>query len=312
MSDVALGPGREFDAIRAMVERWGPRARGIGDDGAIVPIPRGDSLVVSVDSSIEDQHFKRDWLSAREIGYRSVAAALSDLAAMAARPLGVLVAISIPPEWRNALLDIGDGIGDAVGQAGTVIVGGNLSGGRELSITTTVLGFAYKPLARSGAEPGDRVYVTGRLGGPGAAIASLERGEQPTQHTRDAYARPTPRLAEAVWLAEQGASAAIDISDGLAGDLAHLAAASKISIAVDVDRIPTIDGIEPHAALRSGEEYELLVTSPRELDSAAFAQRFSIPLTEIGRVTTRESETNVVLRQGGNRVANPRGHDHFS
>jgi thiamine-monophosphate kinase len=295
-----------------MVERWGPRARGIGDDGAVLTVPRGDSLVVSVDSSVEDHHFRRDWLTPREIGYRSVAAAMSDLAAMAARPLGVLVAISIPAEWREALPNIADGIGDAVDQTGTVILGGNLSGGRELSITTTVLGFAFKPLVRSGAEPGDRIYVTGRLGGPGAALAALERGEQPGARARDAYARPRPRLAESVWLAEQGASAAIDISDGLAGDLAHLAAASKISIAVDVDRIPTLDDIDPDAALRSGEEYELLVTCPRELDGEAFVRRFAIPLTEIGRVTARDEETNVVLRQGGNRVANPLGHDHFS
>jgi thiamine-monophosphate kinase len=92
----ALGPGEEFDAIRRMLERWGDLAVGIGDDAAIIDLPRGDRLVASVDSTVENRHFRSGWLTPREIGYRAVAAALSDLAAMAARPAGILVALSIP------------------------------------------------------------------------------------------------------------------------------------------------------------------------------------------------------------------------
>ena len=167
---IALGPGREFDAIRAMVERWGSRARGIGDDAAIITMPRGDALIASVDSSVEGRHFRRGWLSPREIGCRAVVAALSDLAAMAARPLGVLVALAVPVSWRSDLTAIADGIGNAVERARTVILGGNLSDAGELSITTTVLGSAFAPLTRAGARVGDRVYVTGRLGGPGSVL----------------------------------------------------------------------------------------------------------------------------------------------
>jgi thiamine-monophosphate kinase len=313
MSDgTALGPGREFDAIRAMVERWGARARGIGDDAAVLTVPRGDSLVASIDSSVEGRHFRRGWLAPQDIAYRAVVAALSDLAAMAARPLGVLVALAVPTSWREDLPTIAEGIGDAVERARTVILGGNLTDASELSITTTVLGSAFAPLARAGARAGDRVYVTGRLGGPGAAIAALASGGALPPSLLSAFARPVARIAEAIWLAEQGASAAIDISDGLAGDLAHLAAASKVAMEIDVDRIPTVAGIDALHALRSGEEYELVVTSPRTLDGATFEQRFSIPLTEIGHVASAADRSEVVLIANGQRVANPLGHDHFS
>jgi thiamine-monophosphate kinase len=109
-----LGSGAEFDAIRRMVERWGDRASGIGDDAAVLTMPRGDAVVVSVDSAIEGVHFRAEWLSPAEIGYRAVAAALSDLAAMAASPRGVLIALGLPSSWRDRLDDLAEGIGDAV------------------------------------------------------------------------------------------------------------------------------------------------------------------------------------------------------
>ena len=97
----ALGPGREFDAVRALMARWGDLARGIGDDAAVLDVPPGERLVVSVDSSVEDRHFRRAWLTPEEIGYRAATAALSDLAAMGARPLGMLVALALPTAWRG-------------------------------------------------------------------------------------------------------------------------------------------------------------------------------------------------------------------
>ncbi len=196
MRDVPLGSGAEFDAIRELRARWGTLAVALGDDAAVIAVPRGDSLVASVDTAIEGRHFKRGWLSPREIGYRAVTAALSDLAAMAAMPLGVLVALSVPVAWRDELFAIGDGIGDAVRAAATVIRGGNLSDGGELSITTTVLGAAFSPLTRTGAREGDRVYVTGQLGGPASAIKELlarQRLERPD--SGDARAIRTPSRA---------------------------------------------------------------------------------------------------------------------
>jgi thiamine-monophosphate kinase len=306
-SNSSLGPGLEFDAIRRMLETWGPRAVGIGDDAAIVEVPRGDAVIASVDSAIENRHFKAEWLSPREIGYRAVAAALSDLAAMAARPLGVLVAIAVPREWRGRLDDIATGIGDAVTLANTHVLGGNLTAADELSITTTALGSAFKPLIRGGAKPGDHVYVTGKLGGPATAIRHLSAGE-PAGALRERFARPVPRLREALWLAEQGVSSAIDISDGLVADLRHVAYASGVLVEIDAGDVPCAAGIAPEVAIASGEEYELIVTAPRLVDAEAFESRFRLPLTRIGRVS--EGMPAVAVR--GIAVANARGHDHFS
>jgi thiamine-monophosphate kinase len=303
-----LGPGAEFDAIRALLERWGDRAAGVGDDAATFAVPRGESIVASVDASIEGRHFKRDWLAPREIGYRAVTAALSDLAAMAARPLGVLIALALPAHWQADVGAIADGIGEAVSGAKTVIRGGNISAASELSITTTVFGTAFAPLARSGANPGDRIYVTGTLGAPAAALRLIEAGRDPGTF-RDRLVRPSARIAEARWLADRGASAAIDISDGLVADLRHLAAASRSSISIDATRVPLAAGVDTEAALASGEEYELIVAAPPGLDTAAFESRFGIPLTEIGAVGDGTRGLVSVL---GARVANVAGHDHLS
>jgi thiamine-monophosphate kinase len=305
---IPLGPGAEFDAIRQMSDRWGARASGLGDDAAILRVPRGDSLVVSTDTAVEGRHFKRAWLSSRQIGYRSVVAALSDLAAMAARPIGVLVAVTVPDAWRGELLEIADGVGDAVDVAQTHIIGGNLSTGTELSITTTVLGAAFAPLRRSGARLDDRVYVTGELGGPVEAVRRLSLGQM-ADSFGDRFARPIPRLAEARWLVERGATAGIDISDGLIADLRHVAAASQVAIDIDDRRIPVFDGADIASALHGGDEYEIVVTAPHDIDREEFQRCFGLRLSEIGRVVSAP-DTDVTVR--GARVANAAGYDHFS
>ena len=304
---MTLAPGSEFDAIRAILRRLGARAKGIGDDAAVVSLPRGDSLVVSVDAIIEGKHFGPGWLTPREIGRRGVVAALSDLAAMAGRPIGVLVAMVIPAPWRSDLEAITDGVADAVSNANTYVLGGNLSDGSELSITTTVLGSAFAPLRRGGARVGDRVYVTGRLGAPRAALERLSRGESAGEF-RERFAYPSPRIVEALWLADRGATAAIDISDGLVSDLRHLSAASDARVELDASRVPRVDDVSVETALSSGEEYELIVTSASAFDTDEFAGRFGIPLTQIGRVTAGPAEVEV----RGASVAALSGHDHFS
>jgi thiamine-monophosphate kinase len=309
-NQVALAGGAEFDAIRAVRARWGERARGLGDDAAIVALSRGDRLVASVDAAVEGRHFRREWLTPREIGYRAAAAALSDLAAMAAEPTGMLVALVVPDSWRAELLDVADGIGDAAELAHAPILGGNISGGGELSITTTVLGAAFTPLARAGARAGDRVYVTGTLGAPAEAIRLLCAGRDPGAF-RDRFAHPVPRITEARWLVRAGASSGVDVSDGLAADLEHLATASGVAMEIDAARVPVVDGVDTARALGSGEEYEMVVTSNAPLDGAAFATRFAIPLTEIGRVVlARSGEPR--LRIAGARVADIARYDHFS
>jgi thiamine-monophosphate kinase len=307
----ALGPGREFDVIRDLLARWSGIAHGIGDDGAVLDVPAGSHLVASVDTSLEGVHFRRDWLTLREIGYRATASALSDLAAMAAQPLAMLLALSLPADRLDDAAALGDGVGDAARDSGCAIVGGDTTQAPQLALSVTVLGYAVAPVRRSGARAGDAVYVTGRLGAAGAALVWLERGETPPAPLRERYAHPVPRIAEARWLAARGASAMIDISDGLASELRHLAAASGVGIAVELERVPLAGDLPPAAAAVSGEEYELLLTAPHELDAAAFTRAFNLPLTRIGQVTDAAGGV-VSITHRGTRVDLGAGYDHFS
>jgi thiamine-monophosphate kinase len=306
-----LGSGTEFDLIRALADRWGALAVGLGDDAAVLSAPRGEKMVISTDAAVDGVHFRREWLTLREIGRRATAAALSDLAAMAAAPLGVLVAFTTPSDRTADLLEIADGIGDAVRDARTVIAGGNLSVGPALSITTTVVGSAFAPLTRGGARAGNALYVTGELGGPTAAFRALKAGKSPSAEHRARFVAPMPRIREARWLALRGVTAAIDISDGIARDAEHLAIASKVSVTIDVDRLPMLGGASVDDALGGGEEYELLLAADEPLDEDAFSSTFGLRLTRIG-VVGELSETPVSLMRAGKRVAAPRGYDHFS
>lgn len=306
-----MGPGAEFDAIRRLLEQWGPHSAGAGDDAAVLDVPPGEHLIASVDTSVEGVHFRRAWLTPAEIGYRAVAAALSDLAAMGAQPLGVLTAIVLPEPWRDKLSEIAEGIGVAVSSAETRVLGGNLSAGAEFSITTTVLGHAGAVLRRDAVRAGDVLYLTGRVGGAGAALSALLAGRAPSPEQRERFVHPEPRIAEARWMAAAGARAAIDISDGLAADAGHLAAASGVGIELELEAVPAVAGVSPRDALASGEEYELLVAAPPGLDSAAFTAQFGLPLTAVGRAVAEHAGI-VEVRNAGRRVAVGPGHDHLS
>lgn len=314
MSDsISLGPGREFDVIRDLVRRWGESARGIGDDAAILDVPAGCRLLASTDATVENVHFRDGWLEPDEIGYRAAAAALSDLAAMAATPMAILVAMCVPEKWRQHLAGIAEGIGQASRSFHAPITGGNLTRASELSLTVTVLGYAAHPLGRDGARVGDVVYVTGALGGPGCALDAWVSGRQPSQDHRARFARPSPRIREALWLASHGATAAIDVSDGLLADAGHLAAASAVDVCIELDAIPATSGASPLVAARSGEEYELVVTMQAPVDEHMFAREFGVPLTRVGVVTApREHTPRARLRSRGRFVDLPAGHDHFS
>ncbi len=306
---VPMGEGAEFNTIRQMIERWGPHARGIGDDAAIITSPGDRTVLVSTDTSVENVHFRRAWLNPEEIGYRAAAAALSDLAAMGATPLGILVAITVPESWRADLDRITDGIGEAAAIAEAIILGGDTTSGTELVLTLTVIGTTRQVLHRKNACTGDRLYVTGRLGGPLAALRELQAGRHPNPVHRNRFARPVARIKEAMWLSEHGASAAIDISDCLAAELGHLAAASRRQLNVRLEDIPAMAGISATDALTSGEEYELLVASPVDIDTNEFRNAFGLELTRIGAVTEGEG---VVLTDSAQPVALPAGYLHFA
>jgi len=309
-NDLNFGPGEEFRLIRRMIRRLGPLASGVGDDAAIIDLPKGERLVVSTDTSVENVHFKRGWITPLEIGYRAGTAALSDLAAMGASGIGLLVSLTVPDTWRGDLDGLSGGVGGAASHANLLVFGGDLTTGKELSITVTVLGTVREPLRRSAARVGDRVYVTGRLGGPAAALRALQHGKPVAPAYRERFATPSARIIEGRWLAGHGARAAIDISDGLVADASHIAAASNVRLELHLDKVALVEGVGPFDAARSGEEYELLVTSTIPLDTDAFYERFGIPLTEIGAVV--EGATGVATFIDGGAVDfSSGGFDHF-
>jgi thiamine-monophosphate kinase len=318
--EVALAAGPEFDRIRSILHAIGPAASGIGDDCALITL--GDeTLAVSVDVSVDRVHFRSDWLTFREIGWRAAAGALSDLAAVGAEVIGVLNAVAAPPAITpEKLVQLTLGIADAVTEVGGMVLGGDLSSGTELSISVTVLGRARHPIRRRGAQAGDGVFVTGRLGGSRAALRLLLGGHDLSPSLRHRFAHPLPRIAAGRWLATHGAHAMIDLSDGLAGDIRHLAAASGVAMTCDVNRLLVEDGVKEAAealgeraellAAVGGEDYELLVALPPAFalaDVGAFHVETGLSLTRIGEVS---QGTGVRLLLDGHPV-HLTGYDHF-
>jgi thiamine-monophosphate kinase len=311
-----LGSGGEFDRLRAIFAALGAAGRDLGDDCALLPVG-GRTLAISIDLSLEAVHFRTDWLSFREIGWRATAAALSDLAADGATPLGVLVSLGVPgnrqrrPGNASPAVQIMSGVGSAAGSVGAKVFGGDLVRSPRYLVDVCVLGVVQRPVRRSGARPGDGLWVTGRLGGAGLALAALGAGRRLAPTVRRRFARPVPRIAAGRWLARRGARAMIDISDGLAGDAGHLAAASGVGIAIELERVPCWPGVTPRAAAASGEEYELLVALPRSFGTAgarAFRRATGLPLTRIGACT---AGCGLRITHEGRLITPPRGFDHF-
>lgn len=309
--ETALGAGGEFDRIRQMIRALGTSGQSIGDDASVVDVPAGHKLVVSTDTSVDGVHFEREWLTLEEIGYRATAAALSDIAAMGAGPLGVLLAIALPDSDSESLASIARGAGAAAADSGTVVIGGDLSSSPTLTVTASVLGSALRPLLRSSARPGDRIYVTGNLGGSALALAAFQLGETPRPGIREKFVKPRPRIKEAAWLAGQGINACIDMSDGIVGDLGHIAAASGVNLLVDVQKIPLFESATTDIALSSGEEYELCVTSPHEIDVEQFSENFGVPLSLIGFAEASASPV-VIFQLSGKPIEPPQSFSHFS
>ena len=293
----ALGQGPEFDRIRSIAAVLGASAGSLGDDCALIPEGPG-RLVASCDLSVEGVHFRTDWLSLEEIGWRAAAGALSDLAAAGARPVGVLVSLGVPEHAsEDAPAGVMAGVGAAVAAAGGRVLGGDLSRARSWLVDLMVLGRAERPLSRAGAAPGDGVWLTGRLGGARAALGAWLRGATPPAAARTAFAHPVPRLAAGQALAAAGATAMLDLSDGLGGDAAHLAAASACALEIDLALLPVHPDVEDAARLagvapaqfaaQGGEDYELLATMPAVFgpaDAARIAEETGVALTRIGVV----------------------------
>lgn len=299
-----LAPGPEFDLIRQFlngVDIDRPDVRvGPGDDAAVVA---GDGIVVTVDMSIEDVHFRRGWVEPEELGYRATAAAISDLAAMAARPIGVLASIALASgDERGPGAAVMVGVRHAVGSVDAALLGGDLArSSGPLVIDVVAIGQAAAPVRRSGASPGDEVWVTGELGAAAAAVEAWLRDDTPHPAARSAFARPTPRIREALWLAERGlCTALVDLSDGIAGDAGHIAAASGVRVVVEAGRLPVAaPAAGPRAvalAAAGGEDYELCFTAAAGAVGAVaarFTERFGVPLTRVGHVETGQGSVVV-------------------
>lgn len=308
MTHTPLGPGNEFDIVRALVAQLGDAAADIGDDAGTFEAPAGERLLVTTDTTVENVHFRPAWLSPTEVGYRAVMAAVSDIAAMGGTPRAVVIAWTLPEWWRSFVGAIAEGIRDAARDCNVRVVGGDLTNGPVLTLGVTVIGSAPHMLRRNGARPGDGVFVTGWLGGPALALRAFETRFVPDARIRERFARPVARIREGAWLAAHGATSAIDISDGIVADLMHVASASNVRIALQLEHLPLFGDATADLAAESGEEYELVVTAPANIDTNAFLNAFGVSLTRIG--TVEAGTPSVDARIHGARLS-PRGWDHF-
>ena len=288
---------------------------GIDDDAAVIDFGARPTIV-TVDAQVEGIHFRRDLISCRGIGRRAVIAAASDVWAMASTPSAAVLALTLP----NALTDedfreLIEGVAEASGLTGARIIGGNLSRGDSLSITTTVFGVpTEKAITRGGAKPGDRIYVTGVLGAAALGLAILEAGAIELDNSQSFVERwrSPPVHGPVVRELARNATSMIDISDGCLQDLQHVCAASSVGATIRARDLPTAPGygelcaslgLDPiELAVTGGEDYELLFTAPADAE---------IPATAIGEIVTKRGVQVLDDKDRPIRFERP-GYRHFS
>ena len=292
---------------------------GPGDDAAVL---RG-GLVASTDMTVEGVHFRFDWVSAREAGFRAAAAALSDMAAMGARPVALLVSMALPGDPAVGV-ELQRGVRQAGDRVGVAVVGGDASRSPgPVVLDVAVLGRAAQVVLRSGAAPGHDLWVSGVVGGAAAAVAAWSAGARPPPAARERFVAPPNRVPLGRALAGEGlARSMIDLSDGLLADAHRIAAASGARVVVREEAVP-VDPVvfaSGHAsdghlnlALTGGEDYELMFTAATGAADRvrALARELSVPVTRVGTV---EPGAGVFLESGGERreVTGKIGHDHFA
>jgi len=305
---------------------------GIGDDAAAVAWP-GDTLLLTTDTLVEDVHFRRATASFTDIGAKALAVNLSDIAAMGGEPRYALLALAIPADLTVAAVDdLYAGLAAEATAHGVTVIGGDTCAAPDRVVVTITLvgGVVGAPVSRRGARPGNALLVTGRLGAAAAGLAVLEGGvagvpDDVRRTVSRAHRRPTPRVAEGRLVGASGAvTAMIDLSDGLATDLAHICAESGVGAeirlaALPVDaatrRVAEAAGADPVAwAVSGGEDYELLMAVPPER-AGDLARRIrgetGTPVTVIGEV--RSAGEGLRFVDAGGRVQPMRpGFDHFA
>jgi thiamine-monophosphate kinase len=312
----------EFGFIDALSARLQPQEGGIGigDDAAAWEPTPGCSTVATTDMLVESIHFNLDWTTPEDLGWKALAVNLSDLAAMGARPGRALVSVAMAPGHVDLILRMYEGMSELAHLTGTRIVGGDtVRTPGPLVINVALMGEADpgRLLRRSGARPGDLLALTGAVGASAAGLDLLLRNDLATQARPEAAAllsahhRPWPQLAAGAALARLGLRCAIDVSDGVASEAAHLARASEVAIEIEVELLPlapgavALLGIEQarHLALSGGEDYQLLFAVPESrFDEARAAFPADGTPIVIGRVTGEAPGGSVTLTESGRRV----------
>ena len=276
-----LGEDALVAAITQRLADAGPPAGvllGPGDDAAVVAAPDG-RVVATTDVLVEGRHFRRDWSSASDVGARAAAANLADVAAMGAVPTALLVGLAVPAdcslEW---VLELADGLGEEASTAGAAVAGGDVVRSEVLSVSVTALGSleGRSPVTRGGALPGDLVAVAGRLGWAAAGLAVLSRGFRSPRALVEAYRRPAPPYTEGPRASALGATAMVDVSDGLVRDLGHVAKSSGVGIGLTraafhvpqefVDTARALSADPMHWLLGGGDDHALAACFPPEVD----------------------------------------------
>jgi thiamine-monophosphate kinase len=308
-------PTGEFGLIRRVTARLGTAPTtllGPGDDAALVSA--SDRRVLACcDVLVDGRHFRTDWCSATDVGHRAAAANLADIAAMGGVPTALLVSLCLPrdhdPRWAEQLAD---GLAAECEAAGAAVVGGDLSAGPVITVAVTALGDLQgrSPVLRSGARPGDVVAMVGRIGQAAAGYTVLSRGFRSPKALVEAYRRPVVPYWAGPAAAELGATAMIDVSDGLLADVGHLAEASRVAIDIHRDAFevtqPMMDagaalGVDPYVwVLTGGDDHPLVATFPPTVSLPE-------PWVVIGRVT----EGTGVTVDGRHYTDGPTGWDHF-
>jgi thiamine-monophosphate kinase len=314
-----LGNVGEFGLIEALTARFTQHSDvhvGPGDDAAVLSVP-GGLVVASIDLLVQNRHFRLDWSSALDVGHKAAAESLSDINAMGGRATGLVVGLGAPAELDAAwALDLAQGIAEEADLVGASVLGGDLSRADAITISVTALGVCeHGVVRRSGAQPGDLVALAGRQGWAEAGFAVLGRGFRSPRVVVDAHRRPVPPYDAGPQAAQLGATAMIDVSDGLLQDIGHLAKASgaavdiqqaAFSVAEPLQAVGAALGHDPmRFILTGGDDYCLVATFPTGTALPA-------EWTEIGSVLEAGDGEAGVVTVDGEEYEDAAGHRHFA
>jgi thiamine-monophosphate kinase len=282
----------------------------------VLRVPRGHEVLVTTDFTLEGVHFRREWHAPGVVGRRCLARGLSDIAAMGGEPLAAFLSIALAGEVSQTWVDrFLKGLLELAQECGVPLAGGDTAqsaGGIQADIVVVGSVPKGKAVLRSGARPGDHIYVTGELGGSAAAIAAL-RERRVRARDYEQHFHPAPRVEAGVWLRRRGlASAMIDVSDGLSTDLGHICEESGVGAEIEAGAIPRaqvgrpVKEVAGDLALHGGEDYELLFTSARRIPARVAGVR----VTRIGRI--ERGRGMVLIREDGRRrKLTAKGWEHF-